>query len=114
MFVNSSPGRPDAAVLVLDNPDDPEIPRRAEQGYLIRTRADSTSRKPSPARREKAFASGAHIVSTDYPPGEAFPATGYVVGIEAGAARVNPVTGPEGMRGAVAPEGGTSPSKTQP
>jgi hypothetical protein len=104
MFVNSAPGRSDAAVLVMDNPNDPEIPERVRQGYLIRTRADSTGSTPSERRREKAFASGAHIVSTDYPPGEALAKTGYVVRIEAGAARVNPVAGPEGLRASVLPE----------
>ncbi len=103
MFVRSDPSRDDAATLVLDNPNDPNIPRLAKAGYFIRTRADSGLRTASPsqpARRYAALASGAHILSTDFPPGQPDPATDYVVEFENHApARVSPVNGPEDTRG---------------
>jgi len=103
MFIRSDESRDDAATLVVDNPRSPEIPRLAQAGYFIRTRADSglrTAPPAQPARRDAAFASGAHIISTDFPTGEADAKTGYVVQFTAGApARVNPVNGPEALRG---------------
>jgi hypothetical protein len=103
MFVRSDEKRDDGATLVLDNPRDPDIPRLAKAGYYIRTRADSSLHVEAPGqpdRRDAAFASGAHILSTDYPPGQPDAATGYVVQFENGApARVNPVNGPEADRG---------------
>jgi hypothetical protein len=103
MFVRSDESREDAATLVMDNPRDPEIPRLVKAGYFIRTRADSGLRTKGAgplARREAAFASGAQIVSTDYPHGEANDATGFVVEFAHTApARVNPINGPEGLRG---------------
>jgi hypothetical protein len=103
MFVRSDDEREDGATLVLDNPRDPDIPRLAALGYFIRTRADSglNVRTPGqPARRDAALASGAHIVSTDFPHGEPHATTGYTVEFPAAApARVNPVSGPEAIRG---------------
>jgi hypothetical protein len=102
MFVRSDETRDDAATLVMDNPRDPDIPRLVLAGYFIRTRADSDLRPlppGQPARRDAALASGAHIVSTDYPGGEAHAATGYVVEFpRKAAARINPVNGPEALR----------------
>jgi hypothetical protein len=104
MFVRSDPTRDDAATLVMDNPRDPDIPRLVQQGYFVRTRADSGLRVDSPgqpARRDAALASGAHILSTDYPAGEAHGPTGYVVEFaDSAAARVNPVNGPPALRAA--------------
>jgi hypothetical protein len=103
MFVRSDERRDDGATLVLDDADDPNIPRLAKVGYFIRTRADSGLRTESPgqpARRDAAFASGAHIISTDYPPGQPDAATGYVVEFEKQApARFSPVNCTESQRG---------------
>jgi hypothetical protein len=103
MFVRSDENRDDGATLVLDDPRNPDIPRLAKTGYFIRTRADSSLRTESPGqpdRRDAAFASGAHILSTDYPSGRPDATTGYVVEFENQApARVNPVNGPEASRG---------------
>ena len=103
MFVRSDENRDDGATLVLDNPRSPDIPRLAKAGYSIRTRADSGLRTTSPgqpARRDAAFASGAHIISTDFPAGEAHAETGYIVKFaDSAPARVNPVNGPEALRG---------------
>ena len=103
MFVRSDESREDAATFVMDDPRDRDIPRLVKAGYFIRTRADSGLRTKGPrplARRDAAFASGAQIVSTDFPSGEAQPETGFVVEFEhAAPARVNPINGPEGLRG---------------
>ncbi|REK09091.1 MAG: hypothetical protein DWQ37_19750 [Planctomycetota bacterium] len=103
MFVRSDESRDDAATLVMDGPNDPDIPRLAKAGYYIRTRADSSLEVESPrqpARRDAAFASGAHIISTDFPTGEKDADTGYLVEFPGQApARVNPVNGPEALRG---------------
>lgn len=108
MFVRSDPERQDAATLVLDNPRDADIPQLARAGFFIRTRADSglnVAPPGQPARRDAALASGAQILSTDFPPGQPQPDTGYVVEFpHAAGARVNPVNGPEALRGQLVPE----------
>ena len=49
---------------------------------------------------DKALASGGHIVTTDFPSGEAYPKTGYVVQFPGNApARWNPVNAPKGFEG---------------
>jgi hypothetical protein len=98
MFVRSDELRDDAATLVMDNPRDPRIPSLVEAGYYIRTRADSSLRADSRERRDAALASGAQILSTDYPAGEPQADTGYTVELPA-PARVNPVNGPTSLRG---------------
>ena len=108
MFVRSDESRDDCATLVLDNPRSSEIPRLTAAGYYIRTRADSDLSAPlaaNEARRAAAMASGAHILSTDFPHGEPQTGTGYLVEFDAAApARVNPVNGPEALRGRTVPE----------
>jgi hypothetical protein len=103
MLVRSDESREDAATFVMDDPRDKDIPRLVKAGYFIRTRADSGLRTKGPrplARRDVAFASGAQIVSTDFPSGEAQNATGFVVEFSHSApARINPINGPEGLRG---------------
>lgn len=92
MFVRSDEGRPDAAVLIVDGPDIAKIQRLVSEGYFVRTRADAGLHVRGTDRRDAALASGAHIVSTDFPPGEPHPESGYTVALEHGApARSNPV-----------------------
>ena len=94
MFVLSEPGRPDAAVILANDPYNTEIPRLVKLGYFVRTRADSGLR-PNPKRRAQALASGAHVVSTDFPPGEADAKSGYFVALPGGVAvRRNAVSAP--------------------
>jgi len=78
MFPASTPGQPDAAFVEFEDPRTPDaaaIPDLVKQGYLVRTRADEavfTPQSGDTTQRDAAFASGAQIVSTDYPvPGEA-------------------------------------------
>lgn len=98
MFMESQPGKPYAAVFIRNNPDDGGISELLHQGYIVRTRADAdimASGNEHAARRDIAFASGAQVVSTDYPAGEADPKTGYDVRLPGGMpVRCNPITAP--------------------
>ena len=69
LFARAEPGTPEAAALLLNEPENPEIPKLVKQGYLIRTRADANTveaRNNDYSRFEKACASGAQIITTDY------------------------------------------------
>jgi len=96
-FVRSPPGRPEAAVVVHDHPSVESIQSLVRAGYLVRTRADANlnlrASKNGPAqRRDDALRSGAHIISTDFPPGEPHKETGYVCQFPHGfPVRPNPV-----------------------
>lgn len=78
MFVSVDETDAAAAFFKINDPlgDFDKIQRVVKQGFLVRTRADSgtkESRANDPTKRDKAFASGAHFVSTDYPePDERF------------------------------------------
>ncbi|MFV8325852.1 phosphatidylinositol-specific phospholipase C1-like protein [Flavobacterium sp. ZS1P14] len=71
LFVNSKEGNPEAAFRILNDPikDFVYIKALVAKGYMVRTRADSETKE---ARTndytpfEKAKASGAQIISTDY------------------------------------------------
>ncbi len=108
MFVNSEPGRPDAATMVRDNPNDPETPGLVQKGYWVRCTAGGPGRRGLAAanvRRDTALAWGAQIVSSDYPPGEPDKATGYAVTLPNGLpARWNPVNPPADVSGEPEPE----------
>lgn len=97
-FPRSEPGHPYSAFIVADNPDRPEIPEWTRLGYYIRTRADGglvRDAERAVARRDRAIASGAHIISTDYPPGHPHTENGYVVTLgESGFAR-NTINAPK-------------------
>jgi hypothetical protein len=96
MFTSSEEGRPDAAFIRVDDPiaEADRIATLAKAGYLIRTRTDSPgidAPAGSTERREAAFASGAHFLSTDYYVEDPALGTGYVVVLDD---RCNPVTAP--------------------
>lgn len=73
LFTNAEPGAPDAAFLKRNDPSGAgaaEIRGLVRKGYLVRTRSDlplSTVRSGSTALLRAAVASGAHVVSTDFP-----------------------------------------------
>ncbi len=98
MFIEGAGGQPYDAVFVENNPGRPELAQRVSEGFIVRTRADANldeAHRGDTGRRDAALASGAHIVSTDFPFGEAHPETGYMVQLPGGvAARPNPVTAP--------------------
>ena len=94
----------DAAVVFGNDPvgGQPMIHDLAGRGYIVRTMADSSTveaRSGDRTRMNAAFASGAHIVSTDYyrpDPRGAMPGSGwsnYAVALPGGGpARANPVS----------------------
>ena len=97
LFVNAPPEADEAAFLIMNEPiaQGARIRELVAQGFLVRTRADADTREArsgETARREAAFASGAHVVSTDYrDPDPAF-GTSYEVDLPGGGvARCNPV-----------------------
>lgn len=84
--------RPDAAVLKLNDPGDgSRIAALVAQGFMVRTRADADVVHPG-ADRAAALSSGAQMVHTDFPAGEAQFGTGYEVSFPTRVqARCNPV-----------------------
>ncbi|MFE7723510.1 Ca2+-dependent phosphoinositide-specific phospholipase C [Nocardia rhizosphaerihabitans] len=99
MFPASTPGKPDAAVVRVEDPKDfARIEDLVRQGYIVRTRADADVVEAitgDTRRRDEAFASGAQLVSTDFPePDPRYSAT-YQVDVPGGTpARCNPVNAP--------------------
>jgi hypothetical protein len=96
MFTSDGEGRPDGAIIKDNNPDDvAHIQQLVSEGYIVRTRSDADLVEPranSTVHRDESFASGAQILSSDYPTDEADPANGYVVTFGTRvAARCNPV-----------------------
>src|SRR5918999_4218808 len=73
LFTNSRPGQPDAAFIKRNEPrgvNTAQIQDLVRAGYLVRTRSDlplSTVTSGDTAMLEAALASGAHVISTDFP-----------------------------------------------
>jgi hypothetical protein len=100
LFTNSTPGQPDAAFVKENDPTGTNFSRiqnEVRAGYLVRTRADADTvqaRTGDTTIRDAALASGAQIVSTDYPVAgiAARFGTDYVAQLPGGAvARCNPI-----------------------
>ena len=98
LFVSVARDHPAAAWMKQNDAikDFEEIERLVSEGFLVRTRADVDTREArnnDTTRREKALASGAQFISTDYP--EPRPELGvYQVSLpEKQVARLNPVSG---------------------
>lgn len=73
LFTNAAPGEPDAAFIEKNDGPAAEITELVRKGYLIRTRTDADTKEArtnSTARRDEMIASGAQILSTDYPAAE--------------------------------------------
>ena len=102
--IHSSKGQEWTSVFVLNDPveDAAAIAAVTAEGFLVRTRADADNIEPfdgETARRDAALASGAQLISTDYPA----PVDGvdYVATIPGGTpSRCNPVTAPAGCTSA--------------
>lgn len=94
LFTNAAPGTEDAAFTELNDGDAASIAKLVKQGYLVRTRTDADLKEPvhnDTVRRDTMLASGAQILSTDYPDGEPA-ASGYVVSFSGHLrARCNPL-----------------------
>ncbi len=93
MFVASTPERPEAAILMINDPvrHGRAIRRAVQAGFLVRTRADAALVRDR-ARRDAALASGAHIISTDF----ADPRNRWLEIGRREPARCNPVSAPTG------------------
>ncbi|PQJ34148.1 hypothetical protein BSZ35_05620 [Salinibacter sp. 10B] len=100
MFADAPEDSPEAAFHIVNEPIEhgDQIRRLVREGYLVRTRADANTveaRTGNIRRREAAFASGAHVISTDYYRPDPELGTGYKVSLPGGKpARCNPVTAP--------------------
>lgn len=98
LFTNAVPGAPDAAFVEENDGTLAEIDSLVKQGYLVRTRSDeptAQARTNDTAQRNKAFSSGAQMISTDYPASEPSSWSGYVVKFpDHLVARCNPVNKP--------------------
>jgi hypothetical protein len=116
LFTNSDPGQPDAAFVERDNGTPDAITALVKAGYLVRTRSDfniNAGRNNDTTRRDQLLASGAQMISTDFPVSEPAPWTGYTVGLPGGlAARCNPVNAPDGCNNALLEPG--TPSGVEP
>lgn len=71
LFVNQEEGNPNAAFRIINDPVSifEKIKNLVELGYMVRTRADADTkeaRNNDYSRFEKAKASGAQVITTDY------------------------------------------------
>ena len=101
LFTNAEPGEPDAAFIERNDGPSADITALVQKGYLVRTRTDADTkeaRNNDTARRDAMIASGAQILSTDYPGNEPARWPGhYVVTLPGDVdARCNPVNSPVG------------------
>lgn len=93
-FTNAKPGSDDAAFTELNDGPAAQISELVEQGYLVRTRTDANlveSSENDASRRDAMMASGAQLLSTDFPDHEAA-TSGYMVSFpKHQVARCNPL-----------------------
>ena len=99
LFTNAEPGQPDAAFIERNDGPASDITELVRKGYLVRTRTDADTkeaRNDDTTRRDAMIASGAQILSTDYPPNEPARWPGHYVVTLPGVlvARCNPVNSP--------------------
>lgn len=99
-FVQGTPGMAHTAFMMFDNAltNAKAIPDAVKKGYLVRSRSDidtGEARVNDVRRRDAALASGAQIVSTDYPSTPNIFGNTYVVKPFTGGARCNPVNAPK-------------------
>jgi hypothetical protein len=109
LFTNATPGTPDAAFVEMNDPLSGKIEEVIRKGYIVRTMSDpgpAGVKAGETARRDRALASGAQMVSSDYPFEEKAISSGYAVRFpEDGNARCNPVLKPAGCRAELLIEG---------
>ncbi|OKS87464.1 phosphatidylinositol-specific phospholipase C1-like protein [Mucilaginibacter polytrichastri] len=96
VFANAVPGTPEAAMMIRNNPKDPEIPGLVKKGYIIRTRADGDTEQARANDKSDFIAacnSGAQIITTDYYLKSTHFKSDYVVNFETGNKyfRLNPL-----------------------
>ncbi|MEP2777645.1 MAG: Ca2+-dependent phosphoinositide-specific phospholipase C [Luteolibacter sp.] len=106
MFVSVDRSHPAAAFIKRNNAlrSSDEIRELVAEGFIVRTRADGESveaRANDMSRAQKALASGAQFVSTDYPKPDGKIGPYYVALPEKVTARANPVSLPKGPVGEI-------------
>ena len=105
IFTNAEPGEPDCAFIEENDGTQEEIAALVRKGYLVRTRTDADTkeaRSNNTEHRESALASGAQLLSTDYPASEPATWTGYSVSLpDREVARCNPVNSPASCKNTV-------------
>jgi hypothetical protein len=111
LFTNSTPGEPDAAFVERNEGPAAEIADLVRKGYLVRARTDSDTKEArtnDTTVRDAMIASGAQLLSTDYPINEPARWAGNFVVTLPGkvVARCNPINAPAGCNGAVASNSG--------
>ena len=101
LFTNAMPGEPDCAFIEKNDGPASEIADLVRKGYLVRTRTDADTKEArtgDTTRRDAMIASGAQMLSTDYPASEpaGFPGSkGFTVALPGGVvAACNPVNAP--------------------
>ena len=73
LFTNAEPGTPDAAFIERNEGPAAEITELVKKGYLIRARTDADTKQArtnDTSQRDAMIASGAQLLSTDYPVNE--------------------------------------------
>ncbi len=106
IFTNAEPGEPDAAFIERNDGPAAEISALVRKGYLIRARTDADTRQArvnDTTMRDAMMASGAQILSTDYPSNEPARWEGHFTVALPGhvVARCNPVNAPADCRPAI-------------
>jgi Phosphoinositide phospholipase C, Ca2+-dependent len=99
IFTNAEPGEPDAAFIERNSGPAADISALVRKGYLIRARTDGDTKEArinDTSVRDAMMASGAQLLSTDYPVNEPARWTGnFVVTLPGKAvARCNPINSP--------------------
>ena len=99
LFTNAEPGEPDAAFIERNDGPADDITSLVRKGYLIRARTDSDTKEAranDTSTRDAMMASGAQLLSTDYPVNEPARWPGnFVVTLPGKAvARCNPANAP--------------------
>ena len=103
-FVSVAESHPQAAWFKINDPvaEFDRIRRMVSQGFLVRTRADADThqaRSNNPAQRDKALASGAQFISTDYPEPDRRLSPYCVQFVNRVVARANPISGQANWNG---------------
>ena len=102
MFVESDLAQPYSAVLIRNDPTDAEIDGLAREGYLIRTRVDSQG-ELRPARRELRTCQRTQCLDDPLSSWRDRARTG-LRPARSSPGGVNPVAGPENLRGTAVAE----------
>lgn len=96
MFIDADPGAPYAGYLIMNDAQDPMVPVAVRAGYIVRVFSWTAGSRPVEAsEQEAALASGAQVISTDFP--GLLPDGGVGARIPGGTpSRCNPLVAPMG------------------